>query len=514
MNASQRKELSLRYVNLINRIGKVAIGGSTLRDRMSISGIDFWEASKLRESSSWGSPIFDRIDTLRQNRSQKLISTSQPSVTWVQIRSLMYWLVNAVLSLKNRPSRVRADVLFVVFFPETATPEDSNTLASRYYGQLIDHVTSMGLSTAVVFLPTDSRPASMSRGEARTWRHLKQTLTSVRLTAFVTPRVVFGALRTWLRLSRSLPDVSAIKSAIANDGEVAAMWSLLVDDFVDSTLGTAAVRASIVGHSLRNLIDSVTGLQLVIYPFEGQGWESQLERVCKQKTISTIGYLHTIMKPWDLRASTALREAPPRCIALHGSHDRAELDLTTTTAVSVEALRYTYLAQRQVRSQDITNKNQLLIVMGSDCENSRRQYLLLSSELSRQAMSWSIVVKPHPQCEFVNSSSMPLRVAMGTLDHAMGDCSAVFLCGTAAPLDSYLFGLPTATLKSESGYSMSPLEPNDMYFVGDTPTQVVEWLHLAMNRSHTRPDASYYFDLAPGYQKWESVIRKALSATA
>jgi hypothetical protein len=97
------------------------------------------------------------------------------------------------------------------------------------------------------------------------------------------------------------------------------------------------------------------------------------------------------------------------------------------------------------------------------------------------------------------------------LQSALAESAAVFLCGTAAPLDSYLFGLPTAALADESGYSMNPVEPNDSYFVGDNADAVVMWLETAMQRPHSQPDASGYFDLSPGFAKWSALIQKHVS---
>jgi hypothetical protein len=104
-----------------------------------------------------------------------------------------------------------------------------------------------------------------------------------------------------------------------------------------------------------------------------------------------------------------------------------------------------------------------------------------------------------------------VQLVSGSLHESFAGSSAVFLCGTAAPLDSYLYGLPTAALADNSGYSMNPLEPDDSYFVGQTPAEVVAWLTSAMERPLSVPSAERFFDLSPGFTKWENVIRNAIT---
>ncbi|NBY57356.1 MAG: hypothetical protein EBQ57_03335 [Actinobacteria bacterium] len=91
--------------------------------------------------------------------------------------------------------------------------------------------------------------------------------------------------------------------------------------------------------------------------FEGQGWESCLARVLEQYDALWVPYLHTMMRPWDLRAHTFLYEHSPKYLALHGPHDRSELEPTIhqaarrskrqpTEIIEVEALRYQHLSAR------------------------------------------------------------------------------------------------------------------------------------------------------------------------
>jgi len=301
---------------------------------------------------------------------------------------------------------------------------------------------------------------------------------------------------------------------------VKALWSHFEYDFEQSVRGTASARSSLLATGLRTMLTVIRGARLVVYPFEGQGWESLLDQACSQENVPSIAYLHTIMKPWDLRAHTALRECPPRILALHGAYDRSELQTVAGSAaetskvqmVAVEALRYAYLAKTRVTQARAFAERRVLIVMGSDCDTSSNQFLAITDEISRQGKRWEVSVKSHPQCPVTGSMSPTVQLVSGSLHESFAKSSAVFLCGTAAPLDSYLYGLPTAALSDNSGYSMNPLEPDDSYFVGQTPAEVVAWLTSAMEHPISVPSAERFFDLSPGFTKWENAIRNTITA--
>ena len=514
----QRRELTQRYVEIIHQLGQLPIAGRPLRNHLHVNGVDYWAASTLRESSPWGSPVFARLDQLRGVRTaqEDERESGAADARHTNMRTMLYWLVNFAYSVIRRPRRIRGDVMFVVFLPESPLPVSDHEIARRYYGQLIDHVVSMGLQPVVVFLPTNSRPAAMSRGERGTWRTMRNTLGSVPITSYMASTSARQAWKNWRSLQRSAPSARKVMNAVAGDSTLRALWPMCAGDYTNSVWGTASARTALLAAAFKNLLHHADDVQLVVYPFEGQGWESLLESACAEKGVNSIGYLHTIMKPWDMRAHTALREVPPRTLALHGTYDREELEVGDTQTEFVEALRYAYLGEASSHQHRSTNtgEHQLLIVMGSDCANSQQQYVALRQAIARTSKQWRVVVKPHPQCAFVDDGNFSTHITTGSLQEALSQSDAVFLCGTAAPLDSYLFGLPTAALSDASGYSMNPLEPNEAYFVGESVDAVVEWLVAVIGRPPKRPDAAYFFDLAPSCAKWEAVIRKHLRPTS
>ena len=519
----QRHELVSKYVGIVHQIGNTVVDQKALREHLSVDGVDYWAASLLRESSPWSSSIFSRIDALRGQTNLRTDTTFHiPNSATQTLEKLLsrlqvwgYWCLSAFASLRNRVHHIAGDVVFVVFLTESSLPTSDCEIVARYFGKLPDHVRSMGLTPVVVFLPTDSRPATLSRGERRTWYTLRREMKSVSITSFITPRTVWRSWKSWRCLRQQAPAPRKVSAALSPD--VATMWPYFVRDYVQSTRGTASVRVSLLANGFRTMLKAIHGARLVVYPFEGQGWESLLERTCDVAKVPSIAYLHTIMKPWDLRAHTALREVPPRTLALHGEYDRTELQMQTTSnaprvqTVSVEALRYAYLAKSGRSQSRKSTDRRVLIVMGSDCKNSFNQFLAITDEIRRQSRAWELIVKPHPQCPLSGATSRALQLVAGSLHESFAESTAVVLCGTAAPLDSYLYGLPTAALVDSTGYSMNPLEPDGSYYVGQTPADVVSWLSSAMGRPHEAPSAQKYFDLSPGFSKWEVLIRSSIA---
>lgn len=513
MTDASRAELIRQYVGAIARLGRMPIHGQTVRSRMTVGGVDFWAASTLRESSPWTSNLFDRLDSLRSATETCLHrpeGASRITSVATRFRSIAYLAFAVVTSLRNRRESISGDVLFVVFMPASGKPVSDRELLARYFGGLPDHLRSTGLRPAVLFLPTDSLPSTMSRAERRTWRSIRRELSSMTTTSHLTWSVVRRAARTWTRMRKQAPRISEIVSDCAKDADLARLSTLIRPDLEDSILGTASVRVAMLAEMFRSAIQSSRGVRAVVYPFEGQGWESLLEAACRDYSIPTIAYLHTIMKPWDVRAHTALSEAMPQLVATHGQHDREELRYALSKTVEVEALRYEYLANLPEPKNRTNLPEVLLVVLGSDCQISSQQLGELLLAFRRRRLSWQIRVKQHPQCQLPPEAA-GLTVETGSLGKALESSSAVFLCGTAAPLDSYLFGIPTAAVNTGNEYSMNPLQPDNLYYVGASADDALEWLVKASQQHHRRPDAERFFDLSPGYQKWQRAINSVIN---
>jgi surface carbohydrate biosynthesis protein (TIGR04326 family) len=521
----ERLKITRRYVEAIHALGMANLDGETLRCKMMVDGIDFWAASIVRESSPWRPNFFERLSTLQAGEHAGDVKPPSILADWrIRAKTIWHCVASLAAGALNRGESLCGDVIFVGYLPATTQELTDADAIARYFGDLPQRIESIGYRVSVLFLPTDSPIARMSPAERLTDSGMHRTMCSPALTSFMSVRTVVRAIRTWIRLQRSLSRRFRLEIYKEQSADVATLMPLITKDLQESLLGTASLRAALLDAGFSAALASGDGPQLVIYPYEGQSWEVCLETVCQRLKIPSIAYLHTIVKPWDLRAHTGLRESAPRILALHGPHDRNELGQLASQGVSVEALRYGHLEEPKLNTSSDTDLRQasfagrdagdkrMLVILGSDCAKSTAQLNQLIDKLALSPRGWQIFVKPHPQCASTRLREGTYQTVDGNLSDALQSCHAVFLCGTAAPLDSYLSGIPTACLVEPCGYSMNPLEPDDLYFVGESISEILDWFEAAIIRDFSMPNVSRFFDLNSGLDKWRQLLSEILTA--
>jgi surface carbohydrate biosynthesis protein (TIGR04326 family) len=220
------------------------------------------------------------------------------------------------------------------------------------------------------------------------------------------------------------------------------------------------------------------------------------------------------MKPWDLRAHTALRECAPAGVWVHGPHDEAELVRHGVALHRVEALRYQYLGAARnpiftrAEGEHQRVSQQVLVTLGADCENSQAEMNAFCKAAHRLQPTWKLHIRLHPQCLAVQVPvGDNITTSRGSLSDDLAQCTSAFLCGTAAPLDSYLFGLPTAALRMSDGFDMNPLEADERFAYVDTADEAVQWLATAVQSTKAKPEIAKFFDIANELPKWHSFVR-------
>jgi surface carbohydrate biosynthesis protein (TIGR04326 family) len=258
--------------------------------------------------------------------------------------------------------------------------------------------------------------------------------------------------------------------------------------YEDSVFGTHAVRTALLTEMFHSQVRRRSPRTLWVIAFEGQGWESCLARALQAEARPWVPYLHTMMRPWDLRARTFLREISPEIVAVHGEHDASELGSLGVPLVTVEALRYAHLGNAQVAYRSAKEglatpvrtpvglSMTWLAVGGAECERSNLELRALLDSLHEAGVSRDIVVRWHPQC---GQPMIPLgdqaRVSSAALVDLQNDARVAILLGSAAPLDTYLQGIPTCAFVAPSGYDMSPVEQDARFQVFRLGSDLVRW---------------------------------------
>ena len=513
------------YLDTLHDFGLTPVNGTSLRQTLIVEHTDYWAASSVRESSPWTTPVFEALTALRTRGGDPVSLAIRPMSTSaekarsatlltrvVRRRALGYWLANLLQCTIRKPPQLSGTVVLVVYMPAGHTTADAAVLTKRYFGDLPEVLSSQSLSYSVLLLPTESRPVSYrSRRNPRS--HQSVVTNAAVISSFARPGALWRAFRNWRVLQRALPrPAKLIEGPTQTSMQVFAR--VMTRCITESFYGTIAARTALYTELFMQALHAAPEAKVVVYPFEGQGWESTLEQAAARRGIATLPYLHTVMKPWDLRAHTALRECAPAGVWVHGPHDEAELVRHGVALHRVEALRYQYLgAARNPNFPRAEGEHQrvgqrILVTLGADCENSQAEMIAFCEAAQRLQPTWKMHVRLHPQCL---ATQVPvaggITTSRGSLSDDLAQCTSAFLCGTAAPLDSYLFGLPTVALRMSDGFGMNPLEADERFAYVDTADEAVQWLATAVQSTGAKTDVARFFDIASELPRWHSFVR-------
>jgi surface carbohydrate biosynthesis protein (TIGR04326 family) len=255
-----------------------------------------------------------------------------------------------------------------------------------------------------------------------------------------------------------------------------------------------------------------------ISAFEGQSWEACLARSLEHHKMKWLPYLHTMMRPWDLRARSFLGEITPAVLAVHGQHDKEELAPLGVPLIDVEALRYQHLgssSKPELSTQPATplSNRAWLVVGGAECTQSNNELAEFLAAMSRQSVQRSVVVRWHPQCG-APTMQLPNNVVLTTepLATVVKKVSGALLVGTAAPLDTYLSGVPSCAFVATSGFAMSPIEENAYFHAAANADDAVNWLQTAERSAGFVAPVADYFVIDSSLQRWGKLLRSLLAA--
>jgi len=362
--------------------------------------------------------------------------------------------------------------------------------------------------------------------EERRWMNRQgETGEHTFLYRWITPGAIVAAARSWFKLQRHAPSWSTVVDA-SNSADVRRLAGLLRNDYVRSVNGTTSMRTLILGYALRRAMSRVPKYSVVIHPFEGQGWETLLINECARRDIRCVSYLHTIIKPWDVRAATAFGCVKPKHLVVHGRHDEAEVTRVGLVPYTAEALRYLHLARQPARTT--APGAPVLFVGGADCEQSMQLFNDIVTAHSARNSAFPLWVKWHPQCVAHTPASPHVTVVTDPLDALFPRVRAVILAATAAPLDSYLAGVPTCSVVPPGTFSTNPLTPDATYFVARDAAEAVAWaagvhsisltedaeqsgadIGLSATQSgNGAPDIAQWFVIGPDLPRWRALIDK------
>jgi surface carbohydrate biosynthesis protein (TIGR04326 family) len=429
-------------------------------------------------------------------------------------------------SLRLRlPLELVADVIFVQYWPTPKpgiTGDTPTGWMSPYFREFPEALAQQGLSVGFLHLHADGR---VTRAPRSVRRQVKLANLNGRqhllLSDSLSINSLLRALIAWLRV-QVLWSLKKTERALPKDLDVERLWKRWKHTLYSSIRGSHAVRNALLTEMFAEVVSRNPRTKVWVSAFEGQSWESCLARVLDEHGARWLPYLHTMMRPWDLRAHTYLAEAAPEYLALHGIHDRDELMPTVTQAsirtgkpvtriIDVEALRYQHLLRTESEStasrNDIQRDPIWLVVGGAECKTSETEFEAFADAVCEAKLQYKIVARWHPQCRPPDwMSHAGIAFSTEPLAVLSQRASAAIMVGLAAPLDTYLSGLPSCSFASSSGLSMSPISENELHHVAANAHEAVKWMLEASGKSHRVPDPNRYFYFDSNFCRWKQAI--------
>ena len=510
MNLAQRHAVISRYVTALRTVADTVVDGVAVRALLHHDATDLWASSEVRESSTWrDASQYDQISALIGHGDAA--QPGAPGRGRHLRRAGAAWLRSLLHALRpHRTASLDAEVVFVGYWPTgtVVARSDPSAWTSPYFGRLPDELRRAGISVGYLHVHADGPVTMPPRGVRRRLGWLGNGGVRHQLLADRHGVVAWWrAVRTWLRLARRAPGAREIGERLPSEGDARRLWGWWARKYEGSVFGSHAVRSSLLAEHSRAVVEGNPRTRLWIVAFEGQSWESCLARQLDAHGAAWLPYLHTMMRPWDLRAHTFLAEHTPRYLAVHGAHDRAELAGYGSTIVEVEALRYQHLANRDIDGVRTSPDDvpTWLVVGGADCAASQQELQRFLVAVARRGAGRRIVVKWHPQCT-APAPDAAFVVTDRPLREVFRGANAAFMVGSAAPLDAYLAGIPSCSLASMSGLSTTPVEEDDFFHVAVDADDAVSWLSVADSRRNDDPPVRRYFIVDASLARWRGVV--------
>jgi len=84
------------------------------------------------------------------------------------------------------------------------------------------------------------------------------------------------------------------------------------------------------------------------------------------------------------------------------------------------------------------------------------------------------------------------------------------MVGRAAPLDTYLAGVPSCYLLGDSGLEMSPIDENMAHHAAQSAEDAIDWMLSAEQQRGFIAPVSEYFVIDTQLPRWMSVVKKLI----
>lgn len=343
------------------------------------------------------------------------------------------------------------------------------------------------------------------------------------IDSFINLSVIWRTLKDFSKMFSSVGRLSEYPFD-EKDGLTEILWPLYADEFLESSVGTTALRNLL----MLNLFEVACGrrehIEQCFYLQENQGWEMALLAVWKScKKGKIIGAPHSTVRFWSLyyffderhfaeqgKAKSAM--PMPDFVAVNGPVAKNFFERSKYPArklIEVEALRYEHLNRYASHSPRPDTQDRTLLIVTDYLKVNTTSQLAILQDIICQLNDWTILIKAHPLCEidlvdFPELENDHVSVTNEPLQSLLQRSRVAYTSSiTSAAVDLYTAGLMVISFSDPSTLDLSPLKGlKDVNFVRNG----VEFLE-ALNRATVRRRPSEFFYLDEDLKRWSKLLQ-------
>lgn len=346
------------------------------------------------------------------------------------------------------------------------------------------------------------------------------------LDSYLSARIVWLALRNWLRLVGVGRRLASIRQHFEPRGSSVSLWPVLRDDWRSSVGGTAAMANCLAVAQFDAALADIPRQRTGIYLYENQGWEKALLRAWRKHGHGEItGVQHATVPFWHLyyfddprswRGRPRNGQPLPDRLAVNGAVPRqafVDAQYPTERLIETEALRYLHLqdgASRPARMAPRPDEPVRILVLGDLMPASMHHLLLLFQEVRPLLPPrYEFTLKPHPglAVDLTQYSGIDVPQTREPLGKILSEYDVAFAANiTSAAVDAYVAGLSVIIALDGDALNLSPLRGQPGARFVSTSQELAEALRAAGETAAAADERHDFFYLDAGLTRWRRAL--------
>lgn len=333
---------------------------------------------------------------------------------------------------------------------------------------------------------------------AALWRHLRLSLSSLRLQGNVRPAFCFAGSRL-------------------------NFWNYLGPYWEESFRGWRGLERCLQYQAFKSHAQCAGPQRWTLFPLENCPWERMLTQAAHDARSGPVyGAQHSAIRPTDFRYFDDPRTFDtPDCALfqpdlIRGNGQSAcrqwlENGMPPERLGQVEALRYLYLSPASATTKPAPLTRRLLAVTSFFSDETEAHLALLARALHAGLLDgYELVVKPHPYLPvrerlraLLGRRAKEVRLAEGAIAEELLPGTLVWASNsTTAALEAALKGLPVMVMLPRDDFDLCPLQ--DVPHLPRTGT--LEDVRLALASAAPLELPPDYLDLDPALPRWKHLL--------